>query len=293
MNLKLLSLILLFATLLAGMDIKAAEKSSEGSRSIIVEADGYVYLSEDKTMRQLRNEARMEAKRLALEQGEMSIKSLTVIKNNMQDYDVIQTSAEGVIKILEFKDHGIQPDNRWRYWIKAEIRYILKEKVAAENIEPVIPSPVRQDNFAAGPLTVKIWPGKKQYKVGEQMEFFIQGNHDFYARIIYIDSQGNKIQLVPNRHESDNFFRGGRKIKIPRTTDKYKLTVSSPLGSERVIVYASTAQQGDVPLKPMDNSLYKVEADLKQIQYQTRGVRIEGKKSAEFYETECRIMTAE
>ncbi|MBN1350413.1 DUF4384 domain-containing protein [candidate division KSB1 bacterium] len=293
---KALIFMILMALIVSGSAyLKADENASDGKRSIIVEADGYVYLSEDKTMRQLRNEARMEAKRLALEQGEMYIKNVTKVENYTLVSDVIESKGEGLIKILDSKDYGIQPDNRWRYWIKAEIRYIIKEKQEPIKIKPSEESHPTVENRkqdSTGPLTVKIWAAKDVYEEGEKMTFFMRGNIDFYARIIYVDATGQRLQLVPNRYENNNFFKGGQTIEFPRKSDKYELTVAPPFGKESVIVYASTSPQGDIDLKQTESSYYTVEDDLNKLGYKTRGVKIGKRKGAEFFETSCAIKTA-
>ncbi|MBD3288933.1 hypothetical protein GF337_09035, partial [candidate division KSB1 bacterium] len=119
-------------------------------RSTIVEADGYVFLSEDKTIRQIRTEARTEAKRIALERGEVHIKNLTTVENYQLKYDIIESSSEGMIKILDYKDYGFTDDNRYHYWIKAEIRYALKSQPSQSYQETAAPQ-------SGGPLTVKLW----------------------------------------------------------------------------------------------------------------------------------------
>ena len=257
--------------------------AQENIRSTIVEADGYVYLSEDKTIRQIRNEARLEAKRLALEKGKTYIKSITKVENFTLTYDLIESSTEGMLKLIDSKDYGITEDNRWHYWIKAEIRYALKqEKEKDDNIlKPVM---------KAGPLTVDIWSQKIKYKTGDRMKFFIKGNKDYYARIIYVDAKGNKLQLVPNNYKPNNYFEGNLTYQIPDEDDRFELTVSPPLGKERIIVYASTAQHGNISLSTSGN-LYKIEEDIKDVEFKTRGLQIVGKKEAEFFETNCKIKT--
>lgn len=256
--------------------------SQAGKRSIIVEADGYVYLSEDKTIRQIRNEAQMQAKRAALEKGGEYIESVTTVENYKLIMDQIKSRAEGLLKTLESKDHGFTADNRYHFWIKAEISYLLP--TSAKRPDPKDPSPKQ-------PLSVKIWPAKKKYKSGEQMRFYIRGNKDFYARVIYIDAQGNKLQLIPNQFNKDNFFKGGTTIAIPGKNDGYQLTVAPPYGKEKVIVYASSSPQGEVDTKPAGNTLLSVEADIKEIGLTARGVSLEAKKGVEFYETKCHIKT--
>ena len=52
-----------------------------GKHSAIIEADGFTFLSEDKTIREFREEAKAEAKREALEKGQTYIKSVTKVEN--------------------------------------------------------------------------------------------------------------------------------------------------------------------------------------------------------------------
>ncbi len=109
---------------------------STAKHSAIVEADGYVFLSEDKTIRQLREEALAAAKRAALEQGETFIQSFTWVENFQMKYDLVQTEAEGSVKILASKDYGIIADNRYRYWIKAEIQYRPRQPAEQRLAQP-------------------------------------------------------------------------------------------------------------------------------------------------------------
>ncbi len=254
-------------------------------RSTIVEADGYVYLSEDKTIRQIRNEARMEAKRLALERGEVHIENLTTVENYKLKYDIIKSSAEGMLKILDYKDYGFTEDNRYHYWIKAEIRYALKSKP---------PSPVKEINAPelSGPLTVIVWSAKDKYKAGEQMKFYMRGNKDFYARVIYIDAKNNKLQLIPNQFNFNNFFHGNKDIELPAAGSGFTITVSPPFGKEKVVVYASTKPQGDIITTFSGGPMLQVNDDMSVIEIQTRGVRIDKNETAEFFETSCKIKTS-
>jgi len=260
--------------------------SARELRSVIVEADGYVFLSEDKTIRQIRNEARMEAQRAALEKVGTHIKSITTVENYRLIRDQIMSQAAGMLKTIESKDNGFTADNRYHYWIKAEVSYVLP----AAPPEPQPPG--RQNKLNEGPLTVKIWSQQAQYKANEPMQFFMQGNKDFYARVIYVDAKGNRLQLVPNQFDENNFFKGGETIKIPSGKNNYQLTVSPPYGQEKVIVYASTSPLGEIDTTPAGNSFLQVESDLENIEVKSRGVTIEKKDSgAEFFETNCQIKT--
>ena len=266
----------------------AAEKSEPGKYSAIVEADGYVYLADDKTIRQLREESLAQAKREALEKGQTFIKSVSTVENFQLTYDLIQSAAEGYVKILESKDLGITQDNRYHYWVKAEIEYRLQP--------PEDSARKALDTDPGAPLTVTVLTNKENYKKGENIKIFLKGNKDFYARVLYMDAQGNKLQLVPNQQRTENFFKGGVTHVIPGEFDKFTLEVNPPFGSERVIVYASTSPQGQVQTTAAGESLYKIESDIKTVNAQTRGVIIkestgQAPSGAEFFETSCGLKT--
>lgn len=290
LNIKLFKMLLFFLILsvfitnLKAQHIKS--KIEQNKYSAIVEADGYSYLSEDKTIRQIREESLSNAKREALEKGQTYISSFSKVENFQLTYDLIQSEAEGFVKIIESKDYGITPDNRYHYWIKAEIEYILKLPVKKET-EKAFLNP-------NAPLSVSVWTEKSTYKQGEKIKIFIQGNKDFYARVIYIDAKDNILQLIPNQHRTDNYFQGGKVFSIPETFDGFELEVAAPFGNEKIIVYASSSPQGDIETAAAGKSLLKIKSDLKTTGMRTRGVIIKekpGSSGAEFFETSCDLQT--
>jgi len=95
-------------------------------------------------------------------------------------------------------------------------------------------------------LTVKVWTPKKQYSDSEKIEIFVQGNRDFYARIVGITSSGQIIQLLPNHYRKINFFEGQKVYRIPDQADHFDLKVTASYGEDRIIVYASEVPVGQV-----------------------------------------------
>lgn len=258
-------------------------------RSTIVEVDGYAYLSEDKTIRELKEEALSNAKKEVLERTQTYIKSFTKVENFMLTYDLIQSKAEGYVKILESKDYGVRTDHRYHIWIKAEVEYVLGKS------KEDVPSSLLTNEDA--PLTVSVWTEKNEYKSDEEIRIFLQGNKNFYARVIYKDVSGNVLQLLPNQHHKDNFFEGGKILVIPDKADSFKLVVESPFGKEWIIVYASTAPLGELSVVDYGNDLYQVRGGLEDISIQTRGIKIANKgydnQGADFYEVKCNLITNE
>lgn len=276
--------------LCVNFEIGLAQNSlDDGGYSAIVEADGYAYLAENKTIQELREEAKSIAKREALEKGQVYIKSLTKVENFQLSYDLIESNSEGFVKILESKDFGITSDNRYHYWIKAEIKYVLKISVKEKSIGII--------SKESAPLTVSLMTEKSEYRSGEEIRIFIEGNKDFYAKIVYIDAAGNRIQIFPNHYRKDVLFKSNREYVIPDQNDNFILKVEPPFGNEKILLYASTNALGEADVKPIGESFYSISDNLDEFSEKTRGVKIlsleEGgnKIGAEFYETICNLVT--
>jgi len=239
------------------------------SYSTIVEADGFAFLADDKTLNEIREQAKANAKKEALERAQTYIKSMTKVENYVLTYDLVESEAEGLVKVLESKDLGVQGDNRYRYWIRAEIQYL-----------PVTPGQSKIEKTIAqnpkAPLTVQLWTENPVYKDAEEMTIFLKGNKDFYARIAYVDVDGQIVQLLPNEHRAQNFFKGGVTYRIPdaQQGDQFALTVSPPFGVEQIVVYASTAPQGEVELQAATRGLYAYRGSLASLGQRTRGLKI-------------------
>lgn len=260
-------------------------ESSEEKRSTILESDGYAFLAEDKTISELRDLALLNAKRNALADAQTFIKSIVTTDNYKLISDIIASGAEGSVTILEKIDNGITSDNRYHIWIKAEVTYSLNQP----DFEiPGVKSKTLPD--ASSPLTVNIRTEYEKYKSGDKVKIFIEGNKQYYAKIVYIDSKGDILQLLPNRNRKDNCFDGRKTFQIPDANDNFELEVSPPFGKEKVIVYASTEPLGEGDIEKFGN-INLVKSGLDEYGMKTRGIKIKN-KPAEFYEASC-ILTTE
>ena len=234
-------------------------------RSNIVEVDGYAQLSEEKSIRDVRQEAFANARRQALENAESRIKSQTRVENYQLQYDLIESGAEGVVKVLEQKDFGIENNSRYHVWIKAEVTYVLKPP----------PEPAQQKALMSpeAPLTVKVWTDRKSYSNGEYITISMEGNRDFYARIVNIGSNGKVIQLLPNGYRQTNHFRGGQRYQIPGPGDRFNLQVTPPYGQERIVVYASETPMGDIPMTPLAAGLQEYRGSNDDLAFRVRSIQ--------------------
>lgn len=127
------------------------------------------------------------------------------------------------------------------------------------------------------PLEVRVWTEHKTYKAGQAIKIFLKGNKDFYARIVYRDVDGNLVQLLPNAYRKTASFAGGQTYAVPDDTDAFDLVVGPPFGTERILVFASTAPVGSIAGQDIGQGLSLLEGSIEDIRRQTRGVAVQSK----------------
>jgi len=152
----------------------------------------------------------------------------------------------------------------------------------------------------SAPLKVKAWTDKKEYKAGEKIKVYIKSNKPFYARVLYKDTSGETLQLLPNPFRKENYFNGGVIYEIPAGNDKFDLEVSPPFGEEHVMVYGSTSPLGDINTEPK-GAVLQVKTQTRDIGVQMRGIKLtkraEGSATAtspaasEFFEDKVVVKT--
>ena len=147
------------------------------------------------------------------------------------------------------------------------------------------------------PLMIKAWCDDKEgkYKENETIKLYMKGNKPFYAKVVYLQADGTKIQLLPNPYRKKNYFNGGTVYELPSGDDRYELSVAPPYGIEKIIIYTSTQELGELNTENAD-ALYVINDNIEDAGIKTRGVKLQKKgksnKPAEFYETEVIITTS-
>ncbi|MBT3367870.1 MAG: DUF4384 domain-containing protein [Nitrospina sp.] len=273
---------------LAGLPFRGIQVvPDQEKRSFIHEVDGYAHINERMVLAQVRKAAFASAEKQALEMARVHVESNKLVQNGVLEYDLIQTEAEGAVSILEQKDYGLE-GNRYHVWIKGEIEYVLRS--AGNKSKPT------KTMSPAAPLTVRVWTPRKLYKQGEIVKVFIQGNRDFYARIVNIDSEGNITQLLPNDHRNINLFKGGQVYKIPDAEDHFTIKVRAPYGEDQVVVYASDVPLGQVETESIGQGLRQYRGTRYRLGVQTRALFIthepaDSHVGAEFYEAAWHLKT--
>jgi len=299
-----LPIIFLFFVLVVSSNTGAEDKNETGTqqsdvkRSCIQSVDGYAYLSEDMTLSETRIAAFLNAKRQAVEMAKTYIQSNTVVENFELKKDRIDGKAEGAVTILEQKDLGVEGNSRYHVWIKAEVEYIFNHtKTSDKNLKSGVGTSVLVMDKTA-PLTIKVWTLKKHYNEGENIKILLQGNRDFYARIIDVTSEGDIIQLLPNDYRKTAFFKAGKIYRIPDKEDRFDLKVSPPFGQDRIIVYASEVPLGKVDMESIGQGLNRYTGSTSSFAAKTRGISVSPAKvskntAVEFFEATTVLTTSD
>jgi hypothetical protein len=253
-------------------------------RSCIMAADGYAQVSDSTNMPEAKAAAFEDAEKQAFEAAKKYLSAKIKDSDFLAEYDLVWQDG---VTVLESKDHGLSDKTSYHVWIKAEVVYELKPK----KTPPSLPAVMAE----GAPLTVKVWTPKKEYKAGESMEVYVQGNRDFYARIVDITPSGDIIQLLPNDSRKIDVFRAGKVYRIPDQADGFGLEVSAPYGEDRIVVYASEIPLGAVTIEPVGQGLGLYKGTKESLATSIRNVEIvpgeTTSSGAEFYEAMWAIAT--
>ena len=96
---------------------------------------------------------------------------------------------------------------------------------------------------------VEVWVDKDTsgrdapvYNIGEGMRISVRPSADAYVYLFSIAADGEVVQVLPNRYDSDggdNFVRGGTVRTFPPTGARYTFNIAPPQGLAKVIAVAS------------------------------------------------------
>ncbi|MBU4371964.1 MAG: DUF4384 domain-containing protein [Proteobacteria bacterium] len=200
------------------------------------------------------------------------------------DFDLVRTPV-GFVQILQQQETLPGKGEPPHIWIEAETVFVLKDKKTGKR-----PDAALLDR--ADLLDVRIWTDRKEYKEEESVTLYLQGNRDFYGKVIQIDAKGTVLQLLPNNYRQISSFEKEKSYRIPDEGDRYQLTVQPPLGTIRFIVYATRLPMSQVNLQSTTGGIFKYRASAKAFGRSVRRVIPAGEEQGvEFCEATWVIKT--
>ena len=280
------------------------------TRSIMGPAEGFFPVKGSPSLDIARQKALENAKREFIKIAKKTIRSRLHVRGKPPIYDIARMDIDD-ITVLHTNDVGVvNPGNKYHVEIEAKVVYVLKKKPGASGgslkTSPgkssstvvtkthEIPSVFSDPN---APLTVRVWTDKKQFSEGETIKLYVEGNRDFYARIVNLDSDGNMIQLLPNQFRQSRFFKGKQVYVVPDDSqgDRFSIVSTPPYGIDTIVTFASEAPLGEVNLTPIGQGLGQFQGTKTKFSDQvTRGMKVVGKDSKEpvgFYESTWKFKT--
>ncbi|OGW30505.1 MAG: hypothetical protein A2X54_04015 [Nitrospirae bacterium GWF2_44_13] len=260
------------------------------AQSTIIESEGYACMGEDKSMKETERTAMVDAKDKAAKNAATYIKGETKVKDSQLVKDIIEAYNNATVAVDKVIKKGWYTDPSLGKCYKVKIKAnVIPDEKAMQKVSGVLDDP-------SVPLSVKVWTDKKEYREGDKIKIYIKGNKPFYAKVIYKETTGSLIQILPNPYRKDNYFNGGVIYEVPSGNDRFELEVNPPFGEESIAVYTSTSQLGDLDLKE-EGGVYQVKTKPKDIGIKTRSVKIkevtEGKaqQASEFFEDKAVVKT--
>ncbi len=200
------------------------------------------------------------------------------------DFDLVRTPA-GFVQILQQQETTPTKGGPPHIWIEAETAFLLKERKTGKR-----PDAALLDR--ADLLDVRIWTDRKEYKEGETVTLYLQGNRDFYGKVIRIDMKGAVVQLLPNNYRQLSSFEKGKLYRIPDEGDRYQLQVKPPLGTTRFTVHATRLPMSQVNLQSTTGGIFKYRASAKAFGRSVRRIIPAGEEQGvEFCEATWEIKT--
>lgn len=153
----------------------------------------------------------------------------------------------------------------------------------------VVGRAANQNTQPGVPLDVKIWTDKQAYRKGEKIVINLQGNKDFYGKIVYLSADGQTVQLLPNGMRSLDFFKGARTYTVPEGTDGFTLDVAPPYGAERIVLYASESALPAVKTRSLGaGGMLAVDGGQQALSALSRGIKISAAEPVKTVATDAR-----
>jgi hypothetical protein len=214
------------------------------------------------------------------------IKNLLAEKKAVDlDFELPSTKA-GFVKVLRQEETPSQPPGRKpSLWLETEGTFLLKNPKTGKR-------PEAKTLDRAGFLDVRIWTDQREYKNGQKIILYLQGNRDFQGKIIRIDPEGRVHQILPNNYRQLSSFIKGKRYALPDEGDRYELNAQPPFGLTRFIVYATPLPMSQVNLATTTGGIFRYRSSEKSFGRSVRHVIPSGEEQlAEFYEARWEIKT--
>jgi len=202
-----------------------------------VEAAGQAYLGEIDTPKEVKERARRDAQKNALEKAVgVFIKSHTLVSNSQLAEDLVYASVRGKIERDEVIHAGWDKKERSLY--RVTLRTLVR---------PVYPDKGEM-------LSLKASLSSTDLREGEEVRIFYEASCDCYIYIFSIAVDGSVTLLLPNSSHKDHFIRANTVNEFPPSDSPIRLQAmflpdfKGNLAEERIKLIATLEREDLLPL---------------------------------------------
>jgi hypothetical protein len=202
-----------------------------------IEATGEACLGEIDTPKEVKERARRDAQKNALEKAVgVFIKSHTLVSNSQLAEDLVYASVRGRIEKTEVLHEGWDQNerDRFRVTIKSLVKPVYPEKGTG--------------------LAVKVFLSKTDLREGDSVKIFYEAGSDCYVYLFSIAADGSVTLLLPNSNQKDNFTKARTVREFPPPDSPVRLTAAflpgyaKTVAEERIKLIATRHRENLLPL---------------------------------------------
>lgn len=230
--------VLLFCCLLFPATSSAQGAKQYSMNSMLVEVEASACLGQERSRAQAEKLAVDEAKRRASEYAVTHVSSSTAVEDGRLARDLVTAYSQATVRVLEELEKGWRQSDASGGFVDMCYHVRIKAEVVPAELKSPAPAAQASMEDPRAPLTVALWTDKDVYGLGDAMKFYFRGNKPFYARAVYVDAEGNLVEVTPYRKV--RYYKGGVTYEIPGEDDHFSLVITPPLGAEKLVLYAST-----------------------------------------------------
>jgi len=106
---------------------------------------------------------------------------------------------------------------------------------------------------------------QQQFQQGDEISFLLSLDKDAHIYVIYEDASGQRLQIIPNAVQPDNFYRAGFFLAIPGQDSAFRFIIQPPFGKETLWVFATDKPGLQLKGQLLENGLSLLKSDIKQI----------------------------
>ena len=132
------------------------------------------------------------------------------------------------------------PDRAGDYWLELVVMDKHNSSMAATtSVHVAEPEQALADGGEAEVL--EITTSKSRYRIGEQLKINLRIAKAGFLRIAYVGASGEVSELLPNQYQASK-VKAGSELLIPPKSAKFKLEITGPVGTDRIVAVFSEGQ---------------------------------------------------